>query len=66
MNDERECPACGEVFSWIDGKDKRKYANHLESHLGEIDHTGRKPENWKDDLPNDTVEYLEGLGDGNE
>lgn len=48
MMDERECPACGEVFSWIDGKDKRKYANHLEGHL--VDHSDRKPDDHEDQL----------------
>lgn len=36
MMGETTCPACGETFVLDDGKDERKYRNHLEGHIEEF------------------------------
>lgn len=37
--DERQCPFCGKALAWIDGKDKRKYADHVDGHAPERGYT---------------------------
>ncbi len=30
--------------------------------MSEYDHSGREPDNWRDDLPEETVDFLDALG----
>lgn len=52
---EHTCPECGEIFPWVDGKDKRKYSHHLEKHL-ESGYDATAVKEWAEGRDDITVE----------
>lgn len=49
---ETECPGCDKTFVLDDGKDERKYRNHMEGH---IEGTLELAEKWRGEVNDDEI-----------